>query len=77
MQKDVARLRISDTSVNVSKQQSENTTSSGPALWLSTNKNWVEEESIFIKSVGNKTTETRLSNPGYVQVTFSNGKIIS
>jgi adenosylcobinamide amidohydrolase len=31
----------SDTSVNVSEQQSENTASSGPALWPSTNKNLV------------------------------------
>jgi hypothetical protein len=29
----------SDTSVNVSEQQSENTASSDPALWPSTNKN--------------------------------------
>jgi hypothetical protein len=37
----------SDTSVNVSEQQSENTASSDPALWPSTNKNsqsyWVEK----------------------------------
>jgi hypothetical protein len=37
----------SDTSVNVSKQQSENTASSDPALWPSRNKNvrsyWVEK----------------------------------
>jgi hypothetical protein len=36
----------SDTSVNVSEQQSENTASSDPTLWPSTNKNlqsyWVE-----------------------------------
>jgi hypothetical protein len=31
----------SDTSVNVSGQQSENTASSNPALWPSTNKNLV------------------------------------
>jgi hypothetical protein len=38
---------VSDTSVNVNEQQTENTASSDPAVWPSTNKNlqsyWVEK----------------------------------
>jgi hypothetical protein len=73
----------SDTSVNVSEQQSENTASSGPALRPSTNKKGPSacqnKRCSFIKSArvyaaGDKNTETRHLTQAMFKRQLANGE---